>query len=835
LETIVGGAPLAIWKRGGVRWLFRCAVISLGFAGTVAAHAQWRFESIAVGTQPSIGEQPYAKVTEGPDGTLYGQTRMGGPNNAGTLFRVGKDGRGFRLLHTFGPAPDGIGPTYGALTFGTNGLLYGVTGQGGSNGYGTVFRLQTDGTGYRTLYHARSGSDSARTPRGRLLVGDDGALYGSGQEGVIFKIDHDGSNYQILNRAADNPSPSGNIYQSGVMKGSDGWLYGTTENGGKTNSVRDGFYPTMGTIFRVRQDGTRYEILYQFLGVTVGDGTAPRAALYEASDGKFYGTCTTGGDLTPGGPFYPGIAFRINGDGSGYEVIHRFADSSGTAMYGDLVEGTDGAIYGQIRETVFRMNKDGSEFATIAVVTGDAFSGLTLGSDGRLYGATFDGLYGINQDGSDLEWLVRFRPSAISTPRAPLLRTSTGALVGTTEGGGTGTNGTVFLLETNSNLIQVVAEPGLTIPPGKLPNGLAEGANGFLYGTTQLGGSNNVGVIFRTGANGRGLTNLYHFRTSGDGRSPRVGLVSGRDGFLYGAGYQGGTFGRGTIFKIREDGTGYATLYHFGAAVPDGQAVQAALVVGPDGSLYGVANGGGAAGRGTVFRLSRDGSGYENLRHFAGGSDGANPQSPLLLGSDGYFYGSTTTGGNGFGTIYRLKPDGSDYRVLYAPTNALQGNSFRGPMVEKPSGLLWGCAIRGGTNNSGIVFRARMDGSDYRAAWTFAGGLGGMSPVGGLTLDSVGAVAGVTAEGGTLGIGTVFRLDQEPVYLRHEIAGENLIVRWARGPGTDDVETATAWSDGRPLWQSLAAEIEPEGEMNRAVFPLQAVRQILIRVRRDSE
>jgi uncharacterized repeat protein (TIGR03803 family) len=828
-----GNDDLVSRSRAGRFWrLCRWGAVSLGLVAVTAAQAQWRLEFIAVGSRG--GEQPFAKVTEGPDGMLYGTTRLGGLYNGGTLFRVGKDGREFRMLHVFGPAPDGIGPTYGRLIFGTNGWLYGVAGLGGSSGYGTVFRLQPDGAGYQTLYHANSGPDSARTPRGRLWVGDDGSLYGSGQEGVIFKIDHDGSNYQVVNRARDNPGPVGTLYQSGVIKGTDGWLYGTTENGGLTNPVVEFGSPTMGTIFRLQQDGTHYEILYQFKGPTVGGGFAPRAALCEASDGKLYGVCSQGGNSSFGG-----TAYRINRDGSGFEEIHRFSPSGSLphqAPFGDLIEGSDGAIYGQVSEGVFRMNKDGSDFATIAVVTSDSFSGLTQASDGRLYGTRFDGLYAVNKDGSGFGWLVRFGGSSVSASnsRAPLLLTSTGSLLGTTEAGASGNGGAVFLIETNSSVIRVVAEPGSTIPAGKQPNGLAEGTDGFLYGTTQSGGSNNLGVIFRIdGLLGRDLTNLYHFGGPGDGRVPRVALVSGRDGFLYGVGYLGGMFGRGTIFKIGEGGTGYATLYHFGATNPDGQGVLASLLVGPDGWLYGVANGGGSASRGTVFRLNRDGTGYANLRHFAGGSDGANPQSPLLLGSDGYLYGNTTSGGNGFGTIYRLKPDGSDYRLLYAPTNALQGSGLRGPMIEKPRGLLWGCAPRGGTNNSGVVFRALMDGTDYRVAWIFAGGSGGLVPSGGLTLDRAGWAAGTTAEGGAAGFGTVFRFDPSVVYLRHEIAGENFIVRWEPGPGVDDVETATEWSAGQPLWQSHAAEIEPDGPMSRAVFPLRAVGQILIRVRRD--
>jgi uncharacterized repeat protein (TIGR03803 family) len=361
---------------------------------------------------------------------------------------------------------------------------------------------------------------------------------------------------------------------------------------------------------------------------------------------------------------------------------------------------------------------------------------------------------------------------------------------------------------------------------GRVPNGLASGTNGLLYGTTQFGGSNNVGVIFRVEANGTGYTNLHHFSTTGDGRVPRAGLFSGGDGFLYGCTYQGGTSGRGVVFRIREDGSGYSLLRQFLAATPDGQAVQAALVSGPDGALYGVAHGGGANSRGTVFRLNKDGSAYANLRHFAGGSDGANPQTPLLFGSDGYFYGATTSGGDGFGTIYRLRPDGTDYRVLYRFTDRTRtGSQPRGPLVEMPTGVVWGCGLGGGVYDSGVIFRAQMDGSDYRVMWHF-GALAhdGATPMGGLTLTDDGWVAGTTSEGGDLEMGSVFRFDPHAVVLRIEATGDLALLTWNTAGG--ELETAADSAGGLPIWLPQPADFTIDGNQTTAVILLDSPSRI---------
>jgi uncharacterized repeat protein (TIGR03803 family) len=138
-----------------------------------------------------------------------------------------------------------------------------------------------------------------------------------------------------------------------------------------------------------------------------------------------------------------------------------------------------------------------------------------------------------------------------------------------------------------------------------------QGPDGALYGTTQQGGSlandsagGGFGTIFRLNADGSGYTVLHSFDPgSGDGKYPNSGLIPGADGALYGTTEFGGNNNLGTVFRLNADGTGYSLLYSFGSSPGDGQYPKAPLVLATDGGLFGTAQFGGEQNLGTVFRL----------------------------------------------------------------------------------------------------------------------------------------------------------------------------------------------------------------------------------------
>jgi len=195
---------------------------------------------------------------------------------------------------------------------------------------------------------------------------------------------------------------------------------------------------------------------------------------------------------------------------------------------------------------------------------------------------------------------------------------------------------------------------------GSYPNaGLIQATDGNLYGTT-VEGANGLGTVFKITPGGR-LTTLHRFcskRDCTDGAYPQAALVQATDGSFYGTTLEGGAYGAGTVFKIAKTGK-LTTLYSFcsQSSCTDGQFPYAALVQATDGNFYGTTSDGGANGNGTIFKISPGGA-LATLYSFcsqSGCADGAVPYAALIQGTNGSFYGTTSTGGaNRAGTVFSL-------------------------------------------------------------------------------------------------------------------------------------------------------------------------------------
>jgi uncharacterized repeat protein (TIGR03803 family) len=239
-------------------------------------------------------------------------------------------------------------------------------------------------------------------------------------------------------------------------------------------------------------------------------------------------------------------------------------------------------------------------------------------------------------------------------PQGQLAMDTNGNFYGTTRQGGPAIFGTVFRLSTNGALTTLAA---FNRTNGALPNdGVIRGRDGNFYGTTGGGGSNSVGTVFRLTPGG-GFTSLVSFKTT-NGASPIGGLVQGNDGVLYGTAGAGGTnLSFGTIFKLTTNGD-LSSIFNF--HFTDGEQPATRLIFGPDGALYGTTAFGGSTtndpqqlGSGTVFRLTTNGL-FTPLVLFQG-TNGSQPQAPLVLGPDGNLYGTTSAGGpGGGGTLFRI-------------------------------------------------------------------------------------------------------------------------------------------------------------------------------------
>jgi len=355
---------------------------------------------------------------------LYGAAWTAGTNGNGTIYSVNTDGTSFTNLHNFGPPyvtpgavnSDGAHP-HDTLALADN-VLYGTTTEGGSNGYGTVFRLNTDGTSFTNLHSFSLGSDGINPNAGLLVSG--GTLYGTapygGSEGagMVFKLNINGTGYVNLHNftgsSNDGGLPNGGLILSG------GTLFGMTSSGGGSSG--------RGVVFALSTNGTGngsgYSNLYVFTGysdpyapTTNNSGETPYAGLTLAGD-TLYGTTVHGG--TNGN----GIIFSIQTNGQNFTTMYEFSLTTNSAatnddganplctmvLSGDTLYGTASAGGTYPAGTVFAINTNGTGFTNLYnfvpyFIINDAISftggsgpedGVILSSN-TLYGTTFYGGY----------------------------------------------------------------------------------------------------------------------------------------------------------------------------------------------------------------------------------------------------------------------------------------------------------------------------------------------------------------------------------------------------------------------------------------------------------
>lgn len=297
--------------------------------------------------------------------------------------------------------------------------------------------------------------------------------------------------------------------------------------------------------------------------------------------------------------------------------------------------------------------------------------------------------------------------------------------------------------------------------------GLVQGRDGNLYGTTYSGGSGDCsgyqspgcGVIFQISPDGQ-MTTLHSFNTT-DGSYPYAGVILGLDGNFYGTTSQGGTAGDGTVFRISPQGA-FTTLHSF--SVSDGAEPWGALVQGDDGAFYGTTEAGGAGDEGTVFKITRNGQ-LTTLYSFCSQpkcTDGAQPRGALIQASDGNFYGTTCSGGSkeyDAGTIFRITPAGR-LTTLYR-FSGTDGDTPQAGLVEANDGNLYGTTPNGGAHENGTVFRLAADGT-FTSLYSF-GSSGSFGPQASLIQATDGNLWGTTNDS-TEGSGTIFSITFQGVY-----------------------------------------------------------------------
>ena len=362
--------------------------------------------------------------------------------------------------------------------------------------------------------------------------------------------------------------------------------------------------------------------------------------------------------------------------------------------------------------------------------------------------------------------LHNFNNTDAALPWATMVQGNDGNFYGTTQNGGNPVCdlgcGTIFKITPNGKLTTFKFDG----TNGSQPiAGLVQTANGDFYGVTTSGGAYALGTVFKFTPNG-GLTTLYSF-SSNTGYGALGGLVLASDGNFYGTASSGGPAagqcdpGCGTIFKITPKGK-YTTMHNFNG-IPDGGAPLATMTQAPNGKLYGTASTLGNAGSyGTVFTITPKGKFI--VVHQFNNTDGAYPFGGLILGADGNFYGQTDLGGasnyGAFGTVYKMTPSGK-VTTLHS-FEQTDGDNPVSNLVQGTDGNFYGTASYGGKHpNFGTIFKITPSGK-FTTLRNF-NGTDGSYPYAGLIQSTNGKFYGATYAGGSstacpYGCGTVFGL-----------------------------------------------------------------------------
>ena len=262
-----------------------------------------------------------------------------------------------------------------------------------------------------------------------------------------------------------------------------------------------------------------------------------------------------------------------------------------------------------------------------------------------------------------------------------------------------------------------------------------------------------LALLMAVPAHAGGFRVTYSFAGSNSGGYPGAGVVRNEAGNLFGTTYYGGTADDGTLFRLSRKGS--EAILHSFVGGTDGANPNGNLVLDKHGDMYGATAKGGPNGYGTIFRISPDGS--EVILHsFSNGNDGGSPVGGLVL-RGARLYGAAAAGGAyGAGDVFRIAT-GGNLKVLYSFTGGSDGyEPFAGVIADK-AGNLYGTTYQGGANGLGTVYEVAHGGTET-VLHAFAGGSDGASPAGALLFDAAGNLYGTTQQGGTSDAGTVFRI-----------------------------------------------------------------------------
>ena len=728
--------------------------------------------------QANDGGFPAAGLIQASDGSFYG-TAGESRGNYGGVFKITSSGI-LTTLYTF--SATGCYAPNGPLIQATDGSLYGTTTYGGSGG--CIFRITTAGT--LTVLHSFGLYDGGG-PQG-LVQGSDGSFYGvtavggTDNAGTVFKITPAGSLTTLYNfSGSDGSGPTG-----ALVAAADGNLYGSTSAGGSSGN---------GTVFKITPGGA----LTTIHSFSSAEGYGPQGTLLRASDGNFYGTTKYGAGFNT-----YGTIFKVTPSGA-LTTIHNFTLGDGTQPAGQLIQGSDGNIYGSTSDggkygggVLFKLTIGGAvqpptvatspatsvtdSSATLgASVTAngaDTQAWFTYGTDSSLAGAVSSPHLGVGSSPFAVTntlsvsrlsaittyYFQAFASNSAGTSSSPITSFTTAGLPvysisGTVSFAGKGLAGVNVVLDGSGGQSGPTNGSGdYFFEPGAGGNyTVTPVASGYTFVPASVSFSNlNSDQVANftalVSAPMPALTTLVSFNGT-NGATP-AGLVQARDGNLYGSTSAGGVNSQGTIFRLTTAG-GLTTMHSFSGSdgiTPGGAPVQAS-----DGNLYGITTSGGTGGAGTAYQLDLSG-GFTAIANF-GIENGPSSGESLIQAADGNLYGTTVGGFIGPPSVFRMTRAGV---LTILDTFAVGGNGPYAGLLQATDGNFYGTLYGGGgiASQPGLVFKMTPSGSvtAFYIFCTQANCADGETPETALIQGADGNIYGTTEQGGSDRGGVAFRL-----------------------------------------------------------------------------
>jgi hypothetical protein len=697
---------------------------------------------------PSGYESYYGLVMDSA-GNLFGTTYYGGMDDKGTVFEIERTSSGYAsapvTLADFGSFAGPSNPQ-GPLVLDAAGDLFGTTYLGGSAGGGTVFEIAKTATGYASTPIALINFEesSVAGPTASLVTDKAGDIFGT----FVF----------------GGPSGGGGVFE--VVKTATGYAGAPT--------ILAGFSSTMGT----------------------------PSPLYIDSAGNLFGITLNFGAYASGSVFE--IAKTASGYASTPTIIANLSGGEGAVSPTGLIADAAGDLFGitGVGNQVFEITKTASGYSSTPVIVasipqndgyalssplsidqaGDLFSTCSDGGPGG-YGTVFEIPKAASGYGTPI-LLQSFNGTNGALPQqSGVILDSMGDLFGTTSSGAVSVGGSVYEIQntstgyaaTSSTLASLGASPVVDGVIDASPmGGLITDKTGNLFGATYSGGVTGGGSIFEIAKVGSTYASSPISLASVDGFIANT-ITMDASGNLFGVSSGYGSLFNGSIFEIVKTASGYAgtptVLTDFSGGATTGYGAVGGLLIDSAGNLFGATSYGGTGGGGTIFEIAKTASGYASmptaLVDFSG--VGSSPNGYLIADSAGDLFGTANGGAGGQGWVFEIAKTASGYAS--SPTSLMSFAGFSpvlGPAVIDAAGDLFGVGITLGSpldpnpTSTGVIYELVKTAAGYAASptilATFAGGIDGTSPIGGVIMDAAGNLFGTVTDGGANGLGAVYEI-----------------------------------------------------------------------------